>query len=95
MFGSKSKFELTEEIEKNPEKYSGWVIASVGKKADKYKKLSRRYSILSVLLSLAVVFILSFAEVSAVTITASAFTTFNSVMLAWFQLEKPYERWRL
>ena len=98
MFRCKTKnpnLKLTEEIEKDPSKYSAWVIESVGAKADRYKKLSRNYSLCSVFLSLLVVFVLMFEGVSASTIIASLITIANSLFLAWFQLEKPYDRWRL
>lgn len=95
MFCKSRKTELTAEIERDPEKYSAWVISSIGSKADKYKKWSRRYGLVSVLLSLLVVFVLMLEGVSRVTIAASLISITNSVLLAWFQLEKPYDRWRL
>lgn len=95
MFCRKKVPRLTEEIERDPNKYSAWVIESVGEKAKRYKKWSRRYSILSVLLSSLVVFVLMFEGVSTFTVIASSITILNSLLLAWFQLEKPYERWRL
>lgn len=98
MFFRKAKnhtVELTEEIEKDPLRYSAWVIKSVGGKAERYKTWSRYYSILSVILSLFVVFVLMIEGASVFTIIASLITITNSVILAWFQLEKPYDRWRL
>lgn len=86
---------LNIETEKNAERYSSWVTSSVGGKADKYKCYSRTYSILSTALSLSVLFCLMFSEVDGWTIAASVITIFNSIILAWSQLEKPHERWRL
>jgi hypothetical protein len=94
-FCKKNSLALTADIETDANKYSNWVIQSVGSKADKNKRNARNVSMISVALSLLVLFVLNFEDNSLPKYIASIFTIMNSLLLAWIQLEKPYERWRI
>lgn len=88
-------YDISKLHETDPEKYSLSIISSIGRKADRNKKMARNFTILSVLMSSLIVFVLIFNDTNIPTIIAAMLTIFNSVLIAWFQMEKPYERWRL
>ena len=85
----------TEEIETSATKYSEWMICSIKMKADINKNRARVFGILSVILSSCVVFSLMFDGYSVPSVIAAILTITNSAILAWIQLEKPHDRWRL